>query len=707
MTGQQKPRWLSRDLIPLVAAIVVTVLGLVYRGPLIRWFTGGAPESAHSAGSAPSAVAGNLQLSTSLEPDPPREQGNALVLELSDKAGTAIDGAVIAVDISMPAMGSMPPMKTSAEVASAGPGRYRARFDLAMGGTWNVLVTVESASGSMAAEYNLTVGRGGLTPVSASATGDAAGTVPSYEFRDVARTEVERALTAYEQVRAELAGDSIAGLEPNATQLANALRAIQTHDSALPDPLGAALTAGADAADRLGRADTLPSARAAFADASRALVAIVTADASVNDTLHVFECPMTDGYNKWVQSSERLANPYQGAAMLTCGSELDWASASTGSAPAHAHDPSEIHHYTCPMDTWVKSKEPGSCPVCGMDLVPVTTEEMKTGVMRIDHRRRQLIGLRTGVAEMAPMTRQVQAIGKVVYDQTRLADITLKYDGFIERLLVDEPGQRVRKGQTLFTVYSPELYTAQQEYLLALAQRERASTDADRARADTLVEGAAARLRLWDITRAQLADIARRGKPLQYVPILSPAAGYVVEKNVVEGSAIKTGQRLFRLAGLDRIWVEADVYEQDIPFVTVGKPAAITLSHLPGRSFEGKVAFVYPFLDGGTRTTRARIELANRDMSLKPDMYANVALRVDLGERLVIPEAAVIYSGPRRIVFLDIGGDKLRPQQIEVGTKGNGYFEVLSGLKPGDIVVTSGNFLLSAETRLKAATGLW
>jgi Cu(I)/Ag(I) efflux system membrane fusion protein len=187
----------------------------------------------------------------------------------------------------------------------------------------------------------------------------------------------------------------------------------------------------------------------------------------------------------------------------------------------------------------------------------------------------------------------------------------------------------------------------------------------------------------------------------------SPASGYVIEKDVVEGAAVEPGQRLFRIADLARIWVEAEIYERDIALVEKGQAAKVTLAHLPGRTLLGSVSFIHPTIDPRTRTARVRIELENRKLELKPDMFAAVDIAVDMGERLVIPEPAILYSGPRRIVFVDVGEDRLRPTIVETGAKSDGLVEVLSGLEAGDEVVVSGNFLVAAESRLKSATGIW
>lgn len=401
-----------------------------------------------------------------------------------------------------------------------------------------------------------------------------------------------------------------------------------------------------------------------------------------------------------------------GQSMPGCGEVSDW----TVSAPreleeilAHAEAAHRVEgedgvaYYTCSMHPSVKNEDPGRCPICSMDLVPVTVEEIETGTIRIDAARRQEIGVRTEVVAPRRLSTTVRAVGQVVYDETRLADVNLKIGGWIGRLEVDEPGQYVARGQTLFTLYSPELYAAQQEFITTLSsQRNAASTDAP-GRADYLVEAARQRLKLWDLSAAQIDSLAETGKPLEYLPILSPVSGYVVEKNVVEGAAVKPGERLFRIAGLDRVWVDAEVYESELALIERGQRVDITLPYVRGKTFEGEVAFIYPYLEGKTRTGRIRVELPNPDLELKPDMYANVTIERDVGERLTVPDEAVLYAGKRSFAFLDLGDGRLQPREVETGITTGDRIEILSGLEPGDRVVTSGNFLVAAEARLKLA----
>ncbi len=392
-----------------------------------------------------------------------------------------------------------------------------------------------------------------------------------------------------------------------------------------------------------------------------------------------------------------------------CGMDLVPAEGAEAHA-GHVHGPDgekEIAYYTCSMHPSVKQQDESTCPICSMDLVPVTREEVETGTILVDAARRQAIGVTTARAERRRLETTLRAVGSVVYDESRLAEVSVKYRGWIGALRVDEPGQPVRRGETLFTLYSPELYSAQQEYLAALESQRAARGTGAPHRADYLVEAAYKRLRLWDLRERQIDRVAETGEPVQYIPIASPVSGHVVEKNVVAGSSVQPGATLYRIAGLDGVWVEAELYESELADVEVGQTARVTLPYLPGRSFEGRVSFVYPYLDRSSRTGRVRVELANPDLVLKPDMFAHVVLESDLGERLVVPEDAVLYAGERSFVFVDLGEGRLRPTAVETGVQAGDFVEVLSGLEEGEPVVTSGNFLVAAESRLKLAMEHW
>ncbi len=343
----------------------------------------------------------------------------------------------------------------------------------------------------------------------------------------------------------------------------------------------------------------------------------------------------------------------------------------------------------------------------GAAVSPLEPGAVHPGEFRVAPERLQRIGVRMARAERRTLATAIRAAGRVSYDETALQDVSLKVRGWVGDLRVDAVGDRVAKGDVLFTLYSPELYSAQQEYLLALGSQARARETQAPDRADYLVEAARNRLRLWDVAPAELDRIARAGEPQEQIAIRSPASGYVVEKNVVAGSAIEPAQRLYRIAPLDRVWVEAEVYEEDVPLVAQGMPAEITLPYLPGRTFAGTVAWLYPGLSRATRTARVRIELENPDQVLRPDMLADVELESAPGDSLVVPLSAVIHAGERSFVFLDLGDGRLRPQPVEVGRRFGEEVEILSGLAEGQALVASATFLIASESRLRAALDQW
>jgi Cu(I)/Ag(I) efflux system membrane fusion protein len=373
----------------------------------------------------------------------------------------------------------------------------------------------------------------------------------------------------------------------------------------------------------------------------------------------------------------------------------------------HVHSDA-IDHYTCPMHPSVKQAGPGKCPICGMTLVPVTKDQLEQGIVTIDEARRQLIGVRTGPVIEGPMQRSLRAVGRVTYDESKLTDVTLKVGGFITKLLVSRTGQRVQAGQTLFSLYSPELFAAQQDFLLASAGGSGPPSGGGApSRVDMLGRAARTRLKLLGLGDAELDALAKRGTPSESITFPSPASGFVIEKDVVEGASVQAGMRLFRIAALDKVWVEADVYEADLPHVHVGDAATVTLDYLPGHSYGAKVAYIYPFVDPTARTGKVRVELANKELELRPGMYANVSLASNPEPRVQVPAAAVVYTGPRRLVFVDLGEGRFRPQEIHVGASAEGMVEVLDGLKAGDQVATSGVFLIAAEARISTAAKYW
>ena len=339
----------------------------------------------------------------------------------------------------------------------------------------------------------------------------------------------------------------------------------------------------------------------------------------------------------------------------------------------------------------------GGSPAAGATARVDTSAGALGAEVTIDPARRQAIGIRTEPATVQDLKATIRAAGRVTYDETRRAEISLKFSGWIREIHVDYVGRQVSRGEVLFTVYSPELLSAQQEYLEA----RRDPTGGD------LTAAARQRLLLWDIAPSTLDEIASAGKPMAELPILAPVTGVVVEKNVVAGSSFMAGQTLYKIAPIHPVWVIANVFQYELPLVKAGMTARI-LPPFPGEpAREGRVSYVNPFLDPDTRTGEVRAVAPNPRGDLKPGMFVDVLLERDLGPKLAIPESAILYAGDRRIVFVDLGQGRLAPREVTLGAKAGDRYEVVGGLREGDVVVTSGNFLVAAEARLRSATTKW
>jgi len=343
----------------------------------------------------------------------------------------------------------------------------------------------------------------------------------------------------------------------------------------------------------------------------------------------------------------------------------------------------------------------------GVTSTATDTAGGPAGAVRIDAARRQEIGIRTAPVSVRDLSVAVRAAGRVSFDEKRQAEVALKFAGWVRDLQADFTGRLVRAGEVLFTAYSPELWTAQQEYLEAL-RLQGDSTSAARGEARSeLAAAARRRLLLWDIPPSAIQAIAREGRPREALPIVAPITGVVVEKSVVRGSAFTAGQVLYKLAPVDPAWVIASVYPVDLPFLRVGMAATLTNPYLDERSRHGRVSFIAPTLTSETRTADVRVEVANPGGALKPGMFVDVELAAPLGRRLALPESAVLPTGERRLVFVDLGDGRLAPREVRLGAHAGEYYEVLDGLRAGDVVVTSGNFLVAAESRLKSAAVKW
>jgi Cu(I)/Ag(I) efflux system membrane fusion protein len=331
----------------------------------------------------------------------------------------------------------------------------------------------------------------------------------------------------------------------------------------------------------------------------------------------------------------------------------------------------------------------------------------EAGAISLDAARRQALGVRVAPVTVRVLSSLVRAAGQVAYDEALQADVALRFGGSIRELRADYTGRAVRRGEVLFTVYSPELWAAQQEFLEAhRAARDTTSAEAARSTRE-LAQAARQRLRLWDIAEADIDALTRRGRPAEAMPVRSPVSGVITEKAVVRGSPFQAGQVLLRVARLDRVWVIASVHQMDLPLVRPGARAQVADPDRGAPARAGRVAFVYPALDSMTRTGRVRIAVANPGARLLPGMFVSVELSTPSAPRLAVPESAVLPTGERHVVFVDLRDGRLAPREVRLGQRAVGYYEVLEGLQAGELVVTSGNFLVAAESRLRSATQKW
>jgi RND family efflux transporter MFP subunit len=370
--------------------------------------------------------------------------------------------------------------------------------------------------------------------------------------------------------------------------------------------------------------------------------------------------------------------------------------------------------YQCPMHPNYTSDKPGDCPICGMTLVPVEEEpgemqmEMAPGAVMISREKQEKLGVTFGEVSLRKLERTIRTVAKFTYDETKIVDINTKFAGWIEELNVDFTGQLVRKGQPLFSIYSPELVSAQEEYLLAIkADRLFAAprSAGQAARPEILLDTARKRLLNWDITGRQIEELENTGKSLRTMVFYAPFTGFVVEKNILLGKHAMAGENLYKLADISWLWVLADIYEYDMPFISLGARAEVELPYFPGEVFQGKVTYIYPYLQNETRTVKARLELPNPGFRLKPEMFGTFNLRLDLGERLTVPSNAVLDSGRRKIVFVAEGEGHFEPREVKLGARTDDYYEVLEGVAAGERIVTSANFLIDSESKLKSAIG--
>jgi Cu(I)/Ag(I) efflux system membrane fusion protein/cobalt-zinc-cadmium efflux system membrane fusion protein len=383
--------------------------------------------------------------------------------------------------------------------------------------------------------------------------------------------------------------------------------------------------------------------------------------------------------------------------------------------------------YVCPMHPDVISDRPGqTCPQCGMDLVkeselaasaesssPADHAERTAAdagtpraAVSLDARRQQLIGVRLATATRTTIAHQVRAVGTVQFDETRLADVNVRVEGYVRELLVDATGQYVSRGQPLFRLYSPELHATAQEYVLALRTRDELHPSVSgeaRKYADRLVDAARQRLALWDLPADEIAAIEHSRTPRDSVTFKSPASGHVIEKKVVLGQRVMPGESLYRLADLGTVWVEADVFQRDVALVKVGSPATVTVDAWRDEHFPARVVLIAPSLDAVSRTARVRFTLRNPSARLRPGMFANVELAATSTKALAVPADAVVDSGTRQFVFVSQGDGYFEPREVEAGARGAGLVEIRKGLDEGQQVASGATFFIDSESQLRAA----
>ncbi len=385
-----------------------------------------------------------------------------------------------------------------------------------------------------------------------------------------------------------------------------------------------------------------------------------------------------------------------------------------------------IDYWTCTMHPSVRMTEPGTCPICAMDLVPVmkrpsaTSDNGSTNAAQqitgdestftVDPRRQQLINVHTIEVEVRSLEKVIRTVATLELDETRIEYVHPKIQGWIDKVFVDFTLQHVNQGDPLFSIYSPKLVSTQEEYLLALKTAENLADSpfehvANGAR--SLFEATRRRLELFDITNEQIEELEKSGQVQKYLIVYSPVSGHVMEKNAFPNMYVTPETKIYTIADHTKIWAYVEIYENEISHVREGQLVAMSTAAYPGEVFRGNITYVYPHLNEKTRTMRARLEFPNPDLKLKPGMYSNIEVQVPLGASLAVPESAVLRTGKRDLVFVDLGSGQMQLRQVEIGATASGYYEILKGLKSGERVVSAANFLIDAESKVQGVEASW
>lgn len=383
-----------------------------------------------------------------------------------------------------------------------------------------------------------------------------------------------------------------------------------------------------------------------------------------------------------------------------CGMKLEPVYEDGGPA-AESAPAGKVLYYRDPQDHSYRSDKPGLNPETGNDLEPVYES---SNFVHISAEKQQLIGVRYGTVEPVAGVDELRVNGRVVQDETKITRVHPKIEGWIQRVHADFTGQLVKQGDPLLTLYSPEMLATQQEYLLALRARDTLKAGGSREayeNSELLIEAARRRLELWDLASAQIDELERTRKPVRTVTLHSPASGYVIARNAFPSQRVMPETELYAIADLSRVWIMADVFESDAGKVRPGSAAVVKLPYETGRDIRAKVSYIQPQVDPATRTLKVRLEAPNPGLALKPDMFVQVEFQFAVAPRLAVPADAVINTGLRKTVFVDRGNGNFEPRRVETGVRFGDRIQVLSGLSPGERIVTAGAFLIDSEAQLK------
>jgi len=406
-------------------------------------------------------------------------------------------------------------------------------------------------------------------------------------------------------------------------------------------------------------------------------------------------------------AEETSATPVQGRE--TSSSSMTNMSSMPSKEPVPAER--KVLYWYDPMHPAYRSDKPGTAPDCGMTLVAKYAEDqrmakMPVGTVTIPPEKQALAGVRTAVVERKSLVRDIHTTAQIVADERRIAHVHVKVAGFIDKVYVDFVGQLVTKGQPLFTLYSPDLVSTQEEYLIAKrgnATLANAPFQEISQGSQSLLLSARQRLKLWDISDEQIKELDETGKVSKDLTFYSPITGFVTDRKVFPQTSVTPDTELYTVSDLSTVWANADIYEYEVPFVHLGQRVSLTLSYYPGKTYTGSISFVYPTVDPQTRTVKVRVQIPNPGFVLKPQMFADAHLHVDYGTKIIVPEEAVLNSGTEQHVFVVHEGGMFEPRKVSIGPVVDGNAVILSGLKAGETVVVSGNFLIDSESGLKSA----